>query len=130
MLTICVDFDGTVVRHRFPDMGEDVPHAERTLKDLVARGYNIILYTMRDNNSEGDYLDQAIKWYKDRGIPLYSVNHNPDQDSWTTSPKCYAQFYIDDLAVGAQVIHEGKEWYVDWLFIRKFFDLDFKKESV
>ena len=32
-------------------------------------------------------------------IELYGINHNPDQDEWSNSPKAYANVYIDDAAM-------------------------------
>ncbi len=36
-MTIAVDFDGTIVRHRYPAIGEEIPFAIATLR-LGARG--------------------------------------------------------------------------------------------
>ena len=110
---IAVDFDGTVVDHCYPDTGPDVPYAVEVLKDLVSRGYKIILWTMRS----GKELDDAVKWYKDRDISLYGININPDQISWTTSPKAYAQIYIDDAALGCPLYKFAgfNRVSVDWL---------------
>jgi ABC-type sugar transport system substrate-binding protein len=99
-MIIAVDFDGTVVDHRFPEVGPDAPGAVATLRDLAKAGHQLILWTMRS----GPYLEAAIEWYRERGIPLYGVQRNPDQDSWTSSPKAYAQLYIDDAAFGAPLI--------------------------
>jgi ABC-type sugar transport system substrate-binding protein len=111
-MIIAVDFDGTVVDHRFPDVGPDVPGAVAALRALVAGGHKIILWTMRS----GPYLAAAEQWYKDRGIPLFGVNGNPDQASWTTSPKAYAQCYVDDAAVGCPLLDLArfKRPCVDW----------------
>jgi len=106
-----IDFDGTVVRHAYPAVGEDVPHAVNTLRALVARGDALILWTMRS----GDKLQDAVDWFKGHGIDLYGVQRNPDQDSWTTSPKAYCHVYIDDAALGCPLIEvEGERPYVDW----------------
>jgi hypothetical protein len=46
------------------------------------------------------------------------VNENPAQKEWTSSPKTYAQMYIDDAALGVPLI-TGKHAkpYVDWNLI-------------
>jgi hypothetical protein len=46
-MDICIDFDGTCVKHEFPNIGQEIPMAVQTMKDLVAKGHNIILFTMR-----------------------------------------------------------------------------------
>jgi hypothetical protein len=103
---ICIDFDGTVVDHRYPDLGEAVPGALEWLKKLQDHGALLILFTMRsDGGPHGPVLEQAVTFLKENGIVLYGVNRNPDQDSWTTSPKAYGQVYVDDAAIGCPLIH-------------------------
>ncbi len=131
-MEIAIDFDGTCVKHEFPNVGEDIGAAP-VLKRLVNEGHNLILYTMRsnctDNNgaskefpevTNGNFLDDAIDWFKRNDIPLYAIQTNPQQKEWTTSPKCYAQLYIDDAALGAPLrldkdpdIEESRP-YIDW----------------
>ena len=47
-----------------------------------------------------DTLQDAIDWFKENGIPLWGINENPNQKEWTSSPKIYANIYIDDTALG------------------------------
>ncbi|MCF6186726.1 MAG: hypothetical protein L3J49_04525 [Desulfobulbaceae bacterium] len=102
---IFVDFDGTVVDHRYPAVGAPVPGAIAWLKKLQRHGAKIILYTMRANSGEaGNVLQDATQYMETNGISLYGVNRNPDQDSWTSSPKAYADIYIDDSAFGCPLI--------------------------
>lgn len=104
-MIICVDFDGTVVDHRFPSIGEPVPDAIKWLMRLQYNGAKIILYTMRsDNMVEGDLLSQAVDYLEERGVELYGVNRNPEQESWTTSPKVYGHVYVDDAAFGCPTV--------------------------
>ena len=115
MADIAVDFDGTVVFHRYPEIGDDIPGAVETLKKLVAQGHNLILFTMRNKQE----LVDAVKWFHDREIPLYAVNTNPEQLSWTDSPKCFANLYIDAVGIGCptgiEVITPGyARLFVDW----------------
>jgi len=99
MSVICVDFDGTCVEHRYPEIGVEVPYAVTILKQ-IAREHNVILYTMRS----GKELEDAVQWFMKRDIPLYGVNENPTQSRWTSSPKVYGQLYIDDAAAGCPLI--------------------------
>lgn len=98
-MVIAVDFDGTVVTHRYPQIGVDIK-AVPVLKKIVDAGHQIVLYTMRS----GKELEEAVAWFTENEIPLYGVNENPDQKSWTASPKVYAQIYIDDAALGAPTL--------------------------
>jgi hypothetical protein len=95
MLYIGIDFDGTCVTHEYPRVGKDIG-AVPVLKKLTDSGHLLILNTMRS----GKELDDAVQWFIDNDIPLYGVNENPSQKSWTSSPKVYAHLYIDDAALG------------------------------
>jgi hypothetical protein len=98
---ICVDFDGTIVDHRYPDIGPEAPGAIAALKSFSKAGAKLILFTMRC----GEELDQAVAYLKKNGVELYGVNHNPDQASWTKSPKAYGHVYIDDAALGCPTVN-------------------------
>jgi len=112
----CIDFDGTCVTHDFPIVGKDAPHAERVLKKMVSSGAKLILWTMRDKK----YLQDAVDWFKEKEIPLWAIQQNPEQHSWTTSPKAYCHNYIDDIALGCPLLTENHSRpYVDWLKIEK-----------
>lgn len=115
MAIIAVDFDGTCVQHAYPEVGQDIPGAVSVLLELNSNGHQLILWTMRSNET----LQQAVSWFKERGIKLYGINSNPDQKTWTSSPKQYANIYIDDAALGMRLIRpSGVRPYVDWHFVR------------
>ena len=110
---IAVDFDGTVVRHEYPDVGEDVPHAVDVLRRLNEAGVKIIVWTMRC----GEHLEvDARDWFESRDIEVWGYNENPEQSAWTDSRKCYAQAYIDDAAIGCPLIdsEDGSRPFVNW----------------
>lgn len=112
-LIIAVDFDGTVVTHDYPRVGKTVPGAIPVLKRLTRAGHLLILFTMRS----GMELHYAIEWFKANEIPLYGIQFNPQQASWTSSNKCYANVYIDDAALGCP-LERNQEFsarpYVNW----------------
>ena len=114
--TIALDFDGTVVTHEYPHIGEDAG-AVPVLKELVANGYRLILHTMR----HGALLEQAVDWFRSRGIPLYAINENPSQRKWTASPKVYADLYIDDSSLGIPLrfVDGCSRPVVDWTRVRE-----------
>jgi len=114
-MIIAIDFDGTCVTHEYPKVGADIGAAE-VIKKMCLAGHQIILFTMRS----GLELTAAIEWFTRNGITLYGVNKNPDQHTWTTSPKPYAHIYIDDAALGVPLVH-GKHGraYVDWEAVAK-----------
>lgn len=109
-MIIAVDFDGTCVKHAYPQIGEDIG-AVPVLKEMVRNGHKLVLNTMRS----GQLLDDAVQWFRDNGIELYGANHTPGQETWTESPKPYAQLYIDDAALGCPTNYDGiNRPYVDW----------------
>ncbi len=113
-MIIAVDFDGTCVTHEFPNEGKDIG-AQEVLKELVAKGHKLILYTMRS----GATLETAIQWFLKNGISLYGIQYNPEQALWTSSNKCYAQLYIDDAALGCPLVWGKSERpYVDWVEVK------------
>jgi hypothetical protein len=133
-MVIAVDFDGTVVRHEFPLVGKDIG-AQKVLRRLVENGHLIVLNTMRSNGCRtidcesenarrGDFLKDAVEWFKKNNIPLYGVNGNPSQYSWTSSPKVYADLYIDDAALGCPCIKIGGHKYVDWTTVEKLLEFE------
>ena len=89
-MEICIDFDGTCVTHEFPKVGKDIG-AIPVLKELVKQGHQLILYTMRsDGQKLGNVLTDAVNWFKENNIELYSIQKDIGQENWTTSNKCYA----------------------------------------
>lgn len=116
MSIIAIDFDGTVVEHRYPIVGKDVNDSVRVIKRLTDAGNLIILWTMRSNKE----LIDAVNWYKKNEIPLYGINYNPEQVEWTKSPKAYAHLYIDDAALGCPLVYgQSERPYVDWIEVEK-----------
>ena len=122
-MIIAIDFDGTCVTHEYPKVGRDIGAAP-ILKKLVGNGHKLILFTMRSSmrgispvtqKEEDGGLSDAIGWFKKNDIELWAIQTNPEQAAWTESPKCYAQLYIDDAALGAPLIYKGKgRPYMDW----------------
>lgn len=113
-LTIAIDFDGTLCKHRFPEIGEDIGAIE-VLKLLIDNGHRLILNTMRCD----DTLNDAVEWLSSKGITLWGVNCNREQGEWTSSPKVHADMYIDDLALGIPRILEEPHPYVDWSKVKE-----------
>lgn len=119
---IAVDFDGTCVTHKYPEVGADIGAAE-VLRALVNEGHKIILWTMRDHRLHGDVdgsqvdqistthdcLQEAVNWFKQNDIPLWGINENPEQ-SWSDSNKAYADLYIDDAALGCPLAGGHVDW--------------------
>lgn len=98
-MTIAVDFDGTIVEHRYPAIGKERPFATVTLRRLIDDGHRLILWSVR----EGQLLDEAVEWCKQRGITFYAVNRDFEEEDGTGhnfSRKIKADLFIDDRNVG------------------------------
>lgn len=107
-MIIAIDFDGTCVTHNYPGIGENIG-AEYVLKALTEEGHILVLNTMRS----GKKLKDAENWFKEHNIPLYGVNKTYGQENWTSSPKVYANLYIDDSALGCPLTSNYS--FVDWI---------------
>lgn len=116
-MTIAVDFDGTIVEHRYPAIGKERPFATATLRRLADEGHRLILWSVR----EGQLLDEAVEWCQERGITFYAVNRDFEEEDGTGrdfSRKIKADMFIDDRNVGGlpdwgtiyALIHNHKTW--------------------
>lgn len=98
-MTIAVDFDGTIVRHRYPKIGDEIPFATETLRLLLRDRHRLILWTVR----EGRLLDEAVEWCRARGVEFYAINRDfPEEDATGSgfSRKIKADLFIDDRNFG------------------------------
>ena len=103
---IAVDFDGTLCKNKYPEIGEP----NTTVIDALLRrqkyGTKIILWTCR----RGKYLKAAVKWCKEHGIVFDAVNRNlPEMRKAfkNDTRKVFANEYWDDKAVNLQSILLG-----------------------
>jgi hypothetical protein len=117
---ICIDFDGTIVDHAFPVIGKPVPGAIEWMKKFIMHGADLILWTVRCDNSEyGAVLTDAVNYLAHNNIELYDVNNNKAQKSFSTSAKAWGHIYIDDAAYGCPLIkiNDFMRPCVDWSIV-------------
>lgn len=98
-MTIAVDFDGTIVEHRYPAIGKERPFACDTLRRLAADGHQLILWTAR----EGELLDQAVQFCKERGVEFFAVNSDGPMTEFegaSVARKLRVDLFIDDRNLG------------------------------
>ena len=102
-MIIAVDFDGTIVEHRYPQIGKEIPFALETLKKLQAEHHQLILWTIR----EGELLDEAVEYCRLHGVVFSAVNDNLRSIVKGKTPcptgkcrKIIADIFIDDRNVG------------------------------
>lgn len=99
-MLIAVDFDGTIVTHKYPAIGEELPFAVETLKMLRNDGHRLILWSVR----EGKLLDDAVAWCKERGLEFYAINRDYPEETTDNNPhfsrKLKVDLFIDDRNIG------------------------------
>ena len=99
-MIIAVDFDGTIVEHEYPKIGKEKIFATETLRQLINDGHRLILWTVR----EGELLDEAVEWCRQRGVEFYAVNKDSPEENISKyeqfSRKIKADVWIDDLNIG------------------------------
>ena len=92
-MVIAVDFDGTIVENRYPEIGQERPFAIDTLKMIIADRHRVILWTCREGKETTD--------------------NNPH-----FTRKLKADLFIDDRNVGGlpdwgtiyRMVSRGKKW--------------------
>lgn len=96
---IAVDFDGTIVADRFPDIGEPIGYTCAKIRKEQAQGSKIILWTCRN----GKALEDAVKFCRDElGLHFDAINENLDEIKVLyggDTRKVFADEYWDDKAV-------------------------------
>ncbi len=97
-MKIAVDFDGTIVEHKYPEIGKTRPFAFETLKMLEKKGHQLIMWTYRS----GKYLDEAVAFCRKNDFEFYAVNCNYPEEEFneTKSRKIDCDYYIDDRNIG------------------------------
>lgn len=98
-MIIAVDFDGTIVEHKYPAIGREIPFAIETLKKLREDRHKLILWSVR----EGELLQEAVDFCKERGLEFYAVNKDypeEEQEHKHYSRKLKADLFIDDRNLG------------------------------
>ena len=117
-MIIAVDFDGTIVEHRFPEIGNEIPFATTTLRMLAEQhNHRLILWTVR----RGRLLEEAVEWCRKRGVEFYAVNKNFPEEVLENNDvfgKINADIFIDDRNLGGlpnwgkiyQMLQENLSW--------------------
>lgn len=97
-LRIAVDFDGTIVEHKYPEIGKEMLFAFETLKQLQKKGHVLILWTYRI----GKDLDAAVEYCRQNGLEFYAVNNNHPEERWNPEipRKLDVDLVIDDRNIG------------------------------
>ena len=106
---IAVDFDGTLCKNEYPNIGKPNDELINHLKRVQSKGDKLILWTCR----VGDKLKDAVDWCKEKGLIFDSVNENlPEiiEEFGSDTRKIFANEYIDDKAINEFSLPFGTEF--------------------
>lgn len=96
-MIIAVDFDGTIVEHKYPKIGRPIPFAIETLLRLQKDGHVLLLWSVRTD----ELLQEAVDYCESKGLKFHAANKNyPEEDVTTASRKLNADLFIDDRNLG------------------------------
>lgn len=98
---ILVDFDGTLCRHEWPEIGPMMKNADRVLRRLHKAGHIIVIWTARSGDLA---IFEAQRWLTNKEIPYHAFNQLPEP--WnsmygpTQSRKVHGDIIVDDHVLG------------------------------
>lgn len=95
---VAVDFDGTLVEDKFPEIGEIKQETWDAAILAKNSGFKLILWTSRD----GERLKEAVAFCASRGLHFDAINENIDEVKVlynNDTRKVFANEYWDDRAV-------------------------------
>ena len=93
---IAIDFDGTIVRHEYPEVGKLLPDAAKTIRWLHDWA-DIIIWTCRYTTED---IEQMKLFLSYENIPYDSINANMPSILFRPIPKIYFDIGIDDRNIG------------------------------
>lgn len=98
-LTLAIDFDGCIVKEKYPKIGKLRKDAKKIVNTLYDDGHYIIIWTCRT----GKHLLEAELFLIKNKIRYHKINQHHPQDLLLYKdfgPKIGASYYIDDKGIG------------------------------
>lgn len=99
LITLSIDFDGTVAAGKYPEIGEMLDQADVYINMLYAEGFHIIINTCRT----GIHMNNAVEFMYKKGIKFHQINQNNPAYCHLYQEDCRkinADIYIDDKNLG------------------------------
>jgi len=99
VVNLIIDFDGTIVEAKWPEIGEMKPNALTVINRLYDAGHKIVVNTCRVDQ----YAAAAYSWLVDNGFKFHAFNENlPELIEFYGSDtrKLSGDVYIDDKNLG------------------------------
>ena len=110
-LVIAIDFDGTIVTNKYPDIGYLKRNAKEVINELFDAGHDIIINSCRQGREEREMVEFLI----DNEIKFNAVNENlcyRIEEYGNDCRKIGADVYIDDKAYPCNIMN--------WIDIGRF----------
>ena len=117
-IIIAIDFDGTIVSHKFPRIGDLMLNARKVINKLYNQGFYIIIWTCRGEKS----LCEMIDFLSDAKILYHKINENAPYEmiKFKPAPKIYYDILIDDRNIGG---------FVGWEYVYKILAAEYNLEK-
>jgi predicted mannosyl-3-phosphoglycerate phosphatase (HAD superfamily) len=123
-LTIWLDFDGTIVEHAYPAIGQLNPHASEVIEKLQNAGHRIILNTTRIEFNNRTF-EEALAYLKEQGIALeeYTPKKLYPLPFNIESIILHREIFIDDMAANIPLTfcNALQGIMVDWVALERLF---------
>lgn len=110
---VVVDFDGTIARDKYPDIGSPMPSVKESLQKILDAGYEVVIFSARLHKNDGrpagtpkEQKNKMEAWLKEHEIPYTRID-----DGYDGKPHC--DFIVDNKA-----LHYGGD--DDWESVTKF----------
>lgn len=102
-MILAIDFDGTIVKNAWPDIGPLRFGAKTVLQWLNQRGHTLVLWTCR----EGQAMYRAANFAaRQTGVVFQYINEN--------DPKRTLQYNNDSRKIGADWCFDDKAGFLGW----------------
>ncbi len=103
-MIVAIDFDGTIVEHKYPEIGAPLPDAFRVMRRLVKAGHTLVLWTCRTDHptdEEQAHFTEALDFVRSNGVPMLTPDEAPSAfgEEFPVT-KVFANIYIDDRNIG------------------------------
>ena len=108
-MILVIDFDGTIVDSKYPDIGDLKPNAKEVINKLYSEGYTILINTCRSGIYEGN----VYTFLKENNINYHYINSNLPSQIEKYGQDCRkisGDIYIDDKQLGG-IPKDWKEIY-------------------
>lgn len=115
--SICVDFDGTIFDHEYPDVGEIKSGVIDALTRLRSKGWWITISSCRTKQQrfpvgETDLDGNECQSPFDSVLLMAALldKHGVPYDEISLTDKPNAEYYVDDRAIRLGCQHCGRNW--------------------